>query len=479
MLNYNFLKILPVLKISFFLFFAHLLYEGLNYNFSIDTVLFFILLYFLYYFTIIRFINNLISNKIVILDWFRISTFVFLIIDISFSSVVLINKNYIHTNSDVIISTKNVNLSLFVLLIGLFAIDIGYFFSKNIKFKISFLNNGFSYKFIPLFFYSLILSVLFAELYFIFNNKLGYGQIINNNSTWIDSLVFIIDMISPFLLSFLLFYFFKETKVKYKILPVIIILILIQIFLGLISGMKENVFIPFLQLLICYILFRKKIPKLIIYTFFVSSLFLYPINNNYRDILNNNEYVNKNVAFQFALYKTLLNPIGSIFIKSSDSYFNRFNSYSIYLYSVNNENKWFVYKYMNRYIYIPISWILPRFILNSKPKSNTGQILSFKYNRNTNNSISPTTFGWSYLEGGIIFVFFTFLLFSFIISVLEKSISYNNIFGFTFYTNLIIMFIKIESDIYFFLITVFMYLFVLFFISKIFFKINNENIIHN
>lgn len=108
---------------------------------------------------------------------------------------------------------------------------------------------------------------------------------------------------------------------------------------------------------------------------------------------------------------------------------------------------------MDRFPYLPFSF-LPRFLLPSKPVSDTGIVLNKMMTGYDRSSQTATTFGWAYLEGGIYFVLIEFFIFGIVLSLFQFSKRKNEIFLQLFLGNLTIMMLKVESDIYFLLATI-------------------------
>ena len=67
-------------------------------------------------------------------------------------------------------------------------------------------------------------------------------------------------------------------------------------------------------------------------------------------------------------------------------------------------------------------------------------------------------------------MFITFLIYAFVICLLERNLYLNNLVAIIIYTILLTAMIKIESDIYFRINAVFQLLFILFIFKKLFLK---------
>tara|TARA_R110000851_G_scaffold305694_1_gene463814 strand:- start:82 stop:543 length:462 start_codon:yes stop_codon:yes gene_type:complete len=140
------------------------------------------------------------------------------------------------------------------------------------------------------------------------------------------------------------------------------------------------------------------------------------------------------------------------------------------MYSVENEQYWMDYKYMNRYLYLPIAWILPRFLIQSKPMADTGKKLYYDTTGGSSSSITPTTYGWAFFEGGYIPTLISFFLFGLFITIFQSKLSKNNFLHLLLYTSFLVSLLKVESDIYFSMTGILQKLLIGVIFYKIFFK---------
>ena len=93
--------------------------------------------------------------------------------------------------------------------------------------------------------------------------------------------------------------------------------------------------------------------------------------------------------------------------------------------------------------------MIPRYFLPNKPVSDSGaKLYQMVTNRNTS-SITPSTIGWAYLEGGHIYVFISFFVFGWFVSLIQHNINKNSLFGLLLYMMLLVSLLKAEFDIYF------------------------------
>ncbi|KQT24063.1 hypothetical protein ASG22_08565 [Chryseobacterium sp. Leaf405] len=292
--------------------------------------------------------------------------------------------------------------------------------------------------------------IYFLQLYFLMSGKIGYGTTTQDNTADTSFIVQIVNNLSVLVL--IVLGFFRYYYKSFKGIQIIFyyILLVIAMIMGGLSGMKELFIIPQICFLIPFLKSGNKIPKKILVISGILIIIIYPINNTYRDILNSKLGLGKSEAFLLALNKTYDTDITNIFSSSSESYSDRFSLYPYLQYSVEKEQEWNHYKNMTRYIYLPFSFI-PRSILSDKPISDTGGKFNKFITGVENNSMTATTFGWSYLEGGYIYVILTFFLLSIVVTYLGAVFFRGHLLHHVINTSLLIVMLKTESDVYFIL----------------------------
>ncbi len=431
-----------------------------------------IICFFIIRFSIIVFINNWYKNNHPnLLDWFRLATFISLIVQFFTLFDELNNSFYITVFDTVSLSNENVLKALYVVLAGLISLLIGEKIIMANKREIKISKSNFTIKKYNLF---LILSLFFllVELLLSLSNMVGFGSESSGvGLSFVIMFIRIVNSTSLVILSYVIFNDKVSNPEKIKLLFGVIFTV--KLILAFISGMKEEILVNLLYVIIPVIVNGKKINKAILIVLSLLMLIIYPLITNYRSTLS--KYPNKFYAFTEAVNMTFNKFLNKNDENSSEedelSLVSRYQGLKPLMYAVENENKWVEFKSMNRYPFVLISWILPRFILPDKPKANTGaklyQIVR-KDSLKTSVSITPTTYGWSYFEGGIIFVIITFFLYSFIVSVVIDFIKKETIFYSIVYILLLTSMIKIESDIYFRIVGLFQLLMVVYFIKKFF-----------
>jgi hypothetical protein len=221
---------------------------------------------------------------------------------------------------------------------------------------------------------------------------------------------------------------------------------------GILSGFKEEVISTFLYVGIPYYFGMKKIPYLKMSVLLVAFTILYPINNTYRDIINSTN-VDKIDAIGIAIISTFDENISNVIQSGSDNYNSRLSLFPMAMYGVQIAPDWNEYRDMQRYMYLPLSWIVPRIILPNKPSSDIGNELYRIITGRTNSSVTPSTYIWAYLEGGFIYVFLVFMILGSALGILSRVLKLSTLYGMIMYVILFPVIIKNEADAYFLIST--------------------------
>lgn len=416
---------------------------------GIETFLSVILLPIIYFQSIYLFLHYYKkNNKPRLIDWLKVSLFIYLILD--FIEIINTSKSFYVKFSVTSISLVDSPFTILVIIFAFLALDIGYYINKlfPINKKQNYVYN-INYK--NIIFILLIITTI-SEIYLLFAGYKGYASSIEHTSGIISLIKTLQIALNPLaiILSAYILFIEKNQELKYKI--IYSVSIYLQIFIGLISGMKEEAIIPIVYTLIVYLIGKNKIKKIYIYLFIFSLLILYPLNNSYRNIINNPFYDKlENISkFYLALNQIINKPLEETFNNSTSSFGDRTSMYKYLQYSINIEPSWNYYNNLERYIYLPFVWIVPRVIWEDKPRSDIGAELYFKLTGRVTNSITPTNIGWAYLEGGILFTTIIFILLGIFFSKIDLLNLYNPL-NLVIYTWCIHKVIKPEWDPYFLL----------------------------
>ena len=411
-----------------------------------------------------------------LLDWFRLATFLSIIVNFMFL-VETLDKNQSLLVHNVVMVQNNYALpSIIVVLAGLISLKIsevliiGYKSSKSSvngtvdagKDKIIFKNKNL--------FFGFTIVLGFVQFYLLLQGVVGYGREDGHVTGTYSFLLQAIHILGPLVLVSYAIIIYKY-RFKNKVFTFVFsAYFLLQIGSGFISGMKEEIITPIIIVLIPYLLGGHKIPKRLIIGTVIFVILLYPINNNYRNILNGPVQTSKVTAFLLAINYTWDKGFFDNIKDGSESYQERVSLFPILMYSVENEQYWMDYKYMNRYLYLPIAWILPRFLIQSKPMADTGKKLYYDTTGGSSSSITPTTYGWAFFEGGYIPTLISFFLFGLFITIFQSKLSKNNFLHLLLYTSFLVSLLKVESDIYFSMTGILQKLLIGVIFYKIFFK---------
>ncbi|EAR14642.1 hypothetical protein RB2501_01161 [Robiginitalea biformata HTCC2501] len=416
-----------------------------------------------------------------LLDWFRLATFFFVVLnylgliwDLDFKTKILVyNSNYVNSSSAL--------PSILVLLCGLAALWLGeklIFSSRNgaIKKKFNPLNQcKKSKKEILVFrnrktFHGLVFCVGISQVILITRGITGYAAIPIGSASVFSVFIQITNVLNPILLAILAILVLRYKYNSGRISFIFKAFLLLQILLGFVTGMKEAILTPLVIVVVPYILTRKKISNVLILCLAIFAFLLYPVNNTYRTILHESNNLGRVESVKKAVATTIENGFVENLVTGAESYQGRLSLFPILMYSVENEQIWTEFKYLNRYIYLPIAWVIPRFLIPNKPTANSGSILYEITTGNDTSSITPTTYGWSFFEGGLITVFLTFFLFSIFISFINTKSDVNTMFGLLLYILIMVDLLKVESDIFFLISGILQTVFLIVIINYLFFK---------
>jgi len=407
-----------------------------------------------------------------LLDWFRLTTF-YVIIANYLTLIDKLGGKITWVYGSIYLKQTEILPTLFVVLVGLLAISpveglIKLFYQNKIKFENASRTTNFYLRRKPIFF-GIGLLIFPAQILLIVTGVIGYG---NDQESSVSGFSFILQILNSLCafylltLGFLKFYYNSNDRTESFFLYLFLIL---SLTFGLLSGMKENTIVPIVTFSIPFLLGGKTLPKkLMVFGALVIAV-IYPLNDNYRDALNNFQKIDKTQAFGIAVAKTYSSGFTDSFKESSDSFSSRLAMFPILQYSVEHESEWKYFKNMDRFAYLPISFF-PRFFIPSKPIADTGEVLNKMISGYENNSQTPTTYGWAYLEGGYGYVFLSFLLFGIVISLIQAKVDKDNFFTLLLFGNVLIMMLKVETDIYFLIAKILQDIIIFYIFYKLFLK---------
>lgn len=431
--------------------------------------------------TIISFINHWHKyGQPYLIDWFRLATFVTIVLDFLSMSSTLDNNKSIVVNDVVMVNTAQAFPTLVAVLIGLISLRFGEMlvfaykqynkdpknYYKKSKLSIRFRNQSF--------FLLFALFLIALQIFLMIKGIVGYGTYNEHTTASYSFLLQSINIMGPFVLGIFAIIRYKYNYSESLFNVTFLTYFLMQIVLGFLSGMKEDIISPIIIVMVPYLLGGRKIPLQLVAGSFVFFVLLYPINNNYRHLTNENSNRDKITFLKLAISETFKGNFTENFVDGTKSYQGRLSLFPLFMYSVENEEYWSEYKHLDRYIFLPVAWIIPRFILDNKPTSDTGRKLYTMTAGKDTSSITPSTYGWSYMEGGYIPLFFSFLLLGVFITFVQTKLNMDTLFGLLLFIVILVSLLKVESDVYFKISEILQGIFIGFIMYKLFFKVNKK-----
>jgi len=412
------------------------------------------------------------KGKPILSDWLKFATFLYIIFNY-YQIADKLGMKDVGIYGEVYVNQSFVFQALWIIFLSLVLINvldiISLLVSKNKLPKLNVHEISRKYKIKNLkIFYLASYGIMILQFILLFSGVIGYGADEENN---VSSYSFLLQITNQTLPLFLTIYFFLKFVTEYKSRQFNLYFyayIILYFGFGLIAGMKGILIFGIVIFLIPYLEAGKSLPKKWIAPVLIFLLFLYPFNTNYRNTLINIPGISKKDAFVVAVAKTIELDFNNNVSSGSKSYSERVALLPYLIFSIEKEKEWTYYKNMERFIYLPVS-IVPRAILPNKPISDIGARLQAMIT-SSHNSITPTLYGWAYLEGGTIFVFCHLLILLIIINIVQYTKYKNTIFYFLFYVNFLISIVTIESDTYFFVAGLIQNLFVFYIFSRFFFK---------
>lgn len=406
--------------------------------------------------TLISFLNHWFKFKNpFLLDWFRLATFFTIVLNFFIMIPELDQNEKILVDNVVMVNSSQALIALLVILAGLVSLKISELLLISQK-KNKFENrtaNGlkmYTVQFRQLkTFYIITFIIGIIQVYMVRSGIVGYRVNTGHTTAFYSFIIQTIGILGPFILAIYAIIVYKYHFKDRIFYTFYIIYFLLQIFIGFLSGMKEEIISPIIIVLIPFLLGGNKVPKNVLVTVAIFVIFLYPINNNYRDILNARNDLDRFNSIELAISKTFDNGLVANFLSGTESYQNRLSNFPLLMYSIENEEKWQHHKYLNRYVYLPFAWIIPRFLIENKPVSDIGGRLYMMTAGRDTSSITPSTYGWAFFEGGFIPLAISFLTFGIFISYIEIKLNKKSLLGLILYISVIVSLLKVESDIYF------------------------------
>jgi len=400
-----------------------------------------------------------------LIDWMKVTLFILLVLNF----MELVNNANGSTLVKIVNTTTSLNdapYTMVIILFSFFSLDMGTVFSKKIKPKIK--NLHYSIKRKNWVFGILLFSTL-IQTYLLFSGLKGFGVEVKDSSGIISLVNSIENILNPFVLIISAYIIFLENSKIKTYITIFYGSLLVQVLLGFLSGMKENTLIPIFYVGVVYLIAGKKIPKNVIYIGLFIFVLLYPINNSYRNVIDD-PYVNtgsSTLNMAIAIKQVFTKPLSETLLGGVESYADRGGMYPFLQYSITIEPEWNYYKYMTRYLGLPFAWFVPRALWRDKPTADIGGALYEKIvGVRTATAVTPLNVGWGYLEGGPIFLIAIFVLLGIIVSSIEK-MNLSTPLGLLFYVLILHKVVKPEWDPYFFLVSLIQMFFMYWILLKV------------
>jgi len=381
-------------------------------------------------------------------DWMRVALFISLVLN--FMKIVNTEEGTpIVSFSVTTISLLDSPLTMTIIILSMVSLDIAYFISNIFK-KPKVINIQYKIKHKTWVFGILIVSTL-IQTYLLLSGISGYGSDLQYTAGFVSLVKVIAGILNPFALIISAYILFIENSYNITYRIIFYIALIMQVLLGLLSGMKENTLIPIIYVCIVFLISGRKLPRNLIYIGIFVLALLYPLNNAYRHIIND-PYQNTGshtLNMRIAINNLIKRPLTETLETGISKYGDRTSMYPYLQYSVDIETEWDYYKNMTRYFALPIVWLVPRAVWSDKPRSDIGGVLNQKIVGYENRSaVTPTNIGWAYLEGGLQFVIVIFILLGMLFEFIDRG-NHKKPIILLFYVLLFHKAIKPEWDPYF------------------------------
>jgi len=214
-----------------------------------------------------------------------------------------------------------------------------------------------------------------------------------------------------------------------KTLILLIIITIVQIFFGILSGMKSYVVMPALILFVSYLVVNNRINKTLLFSSVLLIVFAYIIIQPFRDFRNIDRDYKSDPAYIINTVVDAYNYKG--YLTSSDQNTESiFYSFITRMNYITDATRAIQYKdqiglsesdpdFKDRLYSVPFQAFIPRAIWTNKPEENIGGWFNTKvWDRPAINSVAMSPFGFLYFAGGYTFV----IIFFFIFGVMQKTL---------------------------------------------------------
>lgn len=365
----------------------------------------------IYYISFLKPLRNFKKNNFYLIDFFKLTLFFFIIV--KFLLYILTERSGVVYYDFYSINLSNVTFTLLIVWLSFISLDFSTFFLKSThktQNKIFVIQNT-SLPMLLLVFFTIFKIVL------LLSGVSGYGSSTSFTFGFYSLIKSISDVIFPMALIIVTYITLSPNHfIKNNYILLFYTILSVNILLGIISGMKEEVLTPIIIYILLFYYFGNRISMIVILFSSFLILLLYPIINNYRTYLNDFRMVNnsKIELFDLSLNNILENQNFTYLIADGyTNYTNRTDLFGQLNDAINKISNWNSYKYMDRYLTLPFFPFVPRVAWTNKPRNDLGSEfyhMQSGYYDNESNSVTVSTIGWAYLEGGAFFVIVIFFL---------------------------------------------------------------------
>ena len=275
---------------------------------------------------------------------------------------------------------------------------------------------------------ALVLGGILARLYAIKIGIFGYSQTPEQVIEYskISQIINYIEILTQICLTAVALAYFSDVK-NLKTLVLLILIIMVQIFFGILSGMKSNVVMPALILFVSYLVVNNRVNKALLLASGILIFVAYMIIQPFRDFRNMDRNYQSDPSYIINTVVDAYNYKGYLTTgeQNTESIFYSFISRMNY---ITDASRAIEYKdqiglmesdpdFADRLYTTPFQALIPRAVWTSKPEENIGNWFNTKvWNRPIGTSVAMSPFGFLYFAGGYTFV----VLFFFIFGIMQK-----------------------------------------------------------
>lgn len=214
--------------------------------------------------------------------------------------------------------------------------------------------------------------------------------------------------------------YFRNKEKKYKNL--FYLTFSLEMFFGLLTGMKGAIIYPFIVSGFAYFLLKRQVKLKIFIYIILFIIIAYAIIEPYRSVYGKYRSINRNIDVTELLgnyYDAFTNPGFSQQVNSStslDAFLMRQNLSGVTAVatalSIGRNTYYPEFEEFKKLIYSPAMGLVPRFIWKNKPESDSGSLFNTIVLKNPyGTSISPSTLGYVVLStGSFIYIIPLFIL---------------------------------------------------------------------